>query len=128
MDAIRRLYHRLKAKITIGKESTEIPQTVGVRQGDNLSPVLFLFLMSAIGESFDNELEFHQKVKCRRVSLEKVNSGQLIGHKPPSFKTGEEFSLFDIYYVDDGAFIFSSRRSIEIAASIVNIPTLHGLD
>jgi hypothetical protein len=122
VDAIRRLYHGLKFKITIGKESAEIPQTVEVRQGDNLSPVLFLFLMSALGESFDDELEFHhiEKVKCRRVSLENVNSGQLIGHKPTSFKTGEEFSLFDIYYVDDGAFIFSSRRSIEIAVSVVN--------
>ena len=43
-----------------------------------------------------------------------------LGKKPTSFKTGEEFSLFDIYYIDDGAFIFPSRRSIEIAASMIN--------
>jgi hypothetical protein len=50
--------------------------------------------MSTLGESFDIELEFHHIEKVN------VNSGQLIGHKPPSFKTGEEFSLFDIYYID----------------------------
>jgi hypothetical protein len=32
-----------------------IPQTSGVRQGDNFSPVVFIFLMSAVAESLDNK-------------------------------------------------------------------------
>jgi len=36
-NAISRLYDNLKVILRIGKESAELSQTVGVRQGDNLS-------------------------------------------------------------------------------------------
>ena len=36
-------------------EKAEISQTIGIRQGDNLSPVLFLFLMSDFVEAFESE-------------------------------------------------------------------------
>ena len=52
-DAVRRMYQNLKVLIKIGKEEAEIPQTIGVRQGDNLSPVLFLFLMSTFAEALE---------------------------------------------------------------------------
>ncbi len=37
--------------LKIEKEVVELPQTVGVCQGDNMAPVLFLFLMSAFAET-----------------------------------------------------------------------------
>jgi len=43
------MYASLKSK----KEKVEIPQTVGVRQGDNMAPVLFLFLMTAFSETLE---------------------------------------------------------------------------
>jgi hypothetical protein len=39
--------------LKIDKEITEIMQCVGVRQGDNMAPVLFLFLMSAVAETLE---------------------------------------------------------------------------
>ncbi len=50
---IERLYKDLKAVLKIGKRKLEIMQGVGVRQGDNMVPVLFLFLMAAIAELLD---------------------------------------------------------------------------
>ena len=35
------------------EEKVEIPQSVGVRQGDNMAPVLFLFLMTAFAETLE---------------------------------------------------------------------------
>jgi hypothetical protein len=35
------------------KEVVELTQSVGVRQGDNMAPVLFLFLMSAFAETLE---------------------------------------------------------------------------
>ena len=47
VNAVKRIYQDLVVVLKIEKETVEIPQSVGVRQGDNMAPVLFLFLMSA---------------------------------------------------------------------------------
>jgi hypothetical protein len=49
--AIKTMYTDLKVVLKIDKEITKIMQSVGVRQGDNMAPVLFLFLMSAAAET-----------------------------------------------------------------------------
>jgi hypothetical protein len=41
----------LKVIVKIGREKAEIDQEVGVRQGDDVSLVIFLFLMSAFAET-----------------------------------------------------------------------------
>jgi hypothetical protein len=51
--AIKKMYTDLKVVLKIDKEITEIVQSVGVRQGDNMAPVLFLFLMSAAAETLE---------------------------------------------------------------------------
>ena len=43
VSAIRRMYTNLKVILKIGTETEKNVQTVGVRQGDPMSPVLFLF-------------------------------------------------------------------------------------
>ena len=41
--------------LKIENEIEEIPQSVGVRQGDNMAPVLFLFLMTAFAQTLELE-------------------------------------------------------------------------
>ena len=53
--AIERIYKDLVVVLKIEKEVMEIPQSVRVRQGDNIAPVLFLFLMSAFAETLESE-------------------------------------------------------------------------
>ena len=53
--AIDRTYRDLVVVLKIEKEVVELPQTVGVRQGDNMAPVLFLFLMSVVEETLKAE-------------------------------------------------------------------------
>ncbi|EJK74789.1 hypothetical protein THAOC_03513, partial [Thalassiosira oceanica] len=43
--------------LKIGKSVEEILQEVGVRQGDNMAPVLFLFLMNAFADSLEKNWE-----------------------------------------------------------------------
>ncbi len=45
----------LKSYDTMGieKEIVEIPQSVGMQQGDNMAPVLFLFLMIVFAETLE---------------------------------------------------------------------------
>ncbi len=51
--AIETIYRNNTCVLKIENEITEIPQTVGVWQGDNMAPVLFLFLMTAFAETLE---------------------------------------------------------------------------
>ena len=47
------MYTDLKVVLKIDKEIIEILQSVGVRQGNDMAPNLFLFLMSAAAETLE---------------------------------------------------------------------------
>jgi hypothetical protein len=49
--AVKTMYTDLKVVLKIDKEIHDIVQSVGICQGDNMAPVLFLFLMSAAAET-----------------------------------------------------------------------------
>ena len=51
--AVQAIYTDNICVLTIKKESVEIPQTVGVCQGDNMAPVLFLFPMTAFVKTLE---------------------------------------------------------------------------
>ena len=52
---IRIMYIDNKVRLIIGKIDTSIPFDVGVKQGDSVAPVLFLFLMMAFAEVIEQE-------------------------------------------------------------------------
>ena len=54
-SAIRRMYKSNKGRLNIGKIDTSIPFEVGVKQGDSVAPVLFLFLIMALAEVIEKE-------------------------------------------------------------------------
>ena len=54
-SAIARMYADIKIVLKIGKEKAEMKQTVGVRQGDCMAPVLFLFMIMAFAETLEQE-------------------------------------------------------------------------
>ena len=49
-SAISRMYKDLKMVLKIGEVEEKMSQTVGVRQGDCMAPVLFLFMVMAFAE------------------------------------------------------------------------------
>ena len=129
-SAIKRMYTDLTVRITLDGVSAEIPQTVGVRQGDNLSPVLFLFFMSAFAESLETEWE-HQglsKAEFMRTPVEEVGNdfGQLTSHPlidsncPTPYGGGSIFEILQLLYIDDGAFVFNNRANLERGAEVIN--------
>ena len=52
-STIRRIYSNNKVRLVIGKIDTSIPFKVGVKQGDSIALVLFLFLVMAFAEVID---------------------------------------------------------------------------
>jgi hypothetical protein len=45
VEPIRKLHHDFKLKFKLGTKEVLIDYSIGVKQGDNIAPALFLFLM-----------------------------------------------------------------------------------
>ncbi len=78
--AIERIYKDLVVVLKIEKEVMEIPQSVGVRQGNNMAPVLFPFLMRKRVEK--------RKYRClhSQIGRRVQTSGRQRTHTWPSSK------------------------------------------
>jgi hypothetical protein len=55
VSAIKCIYQDLVVVLKIEKEVVELTQSIGVRQGNNRAPILFLFLMPAYAETLKTE-------------------------------------------------------------------------
>jgi hypothetical protein len=46
--------------LKIGKEDREVPYKMGVKQGDTMAPVLFIYLMNAVAETLSSKWDFNK--------------------------------------------------------------------
>ena len=118
VPAVKRIYQDLVVVLKIEKETVELPQSDGVRQGDNMAPVLFLFLMSAFAETLEIEWKAAGINVCTvwlvigcKLALGK---GKNRGHLPKEYmlRALTAVEIFQCLYVDDGAFIFSLQANM----------------
>jgi hypothetical protein len=58
VDVLRRKYANCEIEISVGKEKRLIDYATGVQQGDNVAPVLSLFLMLAVSQTLKEKLSF----------------------------------------------------------------------
>ncbi len=96
----------------------ELSQTVGVRQGDNMAPILFLFPMSVFAETLETEWRQEGIEVCTVQSFVGPSlmsgKGKLKGHPPKKYLSRElnAVEILQCLYVNDGAFIFKSREDM----------------
>ena len=116
VSAVGKMYENNLVVLKIEKESAEMRQTVGVRQGDNMAPVLFLFMMNAFAESL--EIVWKQKeipvLKVMTTNTNAIEEGQVCSHTQAMYKSRSltTFEIFQCLYVDDGAFPFDTREDM----------------
>ena len=60
---IAKLYENCKVQLKTGKSMCEIDYKTGVQQGDNMAPILFLYIMQAAIESL------HMKLTCNKLEF-----------------------------------------------------------
>ncbi len=112
VSSVEKMHQNLVVVLKVEKEVQELWQFVGVRQGDNMALVLFLFLMPAFAETLEIEWKNASISVCTVQSVigtELANGrGKLRGHLPKDYlsKSLTAVEILQCLYVNDGAFIF----------------------
>ena len=104
--AIKRMYEKSVVKIIIVNIEASIDFKVGVKQGDSMALVLFLFLMMVFAETLEDEWTALGLSKYQFAHKENSprSTGKLVSHRPGNFSYVTLFDIFCMLYVDDGAF------------------------
>jgi hypothetical protein len=109
-DLVAQLHMNTSVRFKIGPngDDIEFSVSIGVKQGDNMAPILFLFYMQAAIEAMEREWtvhkpQFHYKADSKLTS------------RDPRKKEWREGTIFDFWaslYADDGGFLFCARDDI----------------
>mmetsp|Transcript_15345 Transcript_15345/g.17248 ORF Transcript_15345/g.17248 Transcript_15345/m.17248 type:complete len:118 (+) Transcript_15345:209-562(+) len=90
----------------VGEEEVEIKGTVGVKQGDNLGPILFILLIQAVASTLDKKWTF-ATANFRKHPLKKdgnIAYNPSLKRKVPKSTIGKSVFFYKSYYVDDAAY------------------------
>ena len=123
VTAIETIYKDNVAVLKIENEVVEIPQTVGVRQGDNMAPVLFLFLMTAFAETL--ELVWEQQgipiLNVMTTADDKLSEGRICSHTPAMFASNslKAYKILQCLYVDDIGIPFGTRKDLQQGMELI---------
>jgi len=121
--AIEKIYHNNTCVLKIENEVEEIPQSVGVRQGDNMAPVLFLFLMTTFAQTL--ELEWKKLgipiLSVMTAGHEHLADGKICSHTPKMSKSKKliTYKILQCLYVDDGTFPFGKREDLQRGMELI---------
>ena len=120
-SAIHRMYTDNKVRLLLGDTDLSILFEVGVKQGDSVAPVLFLFIIIAFAETLEKEWVKHDlhMIQFKRRSNSHHSAGRITSHLAKTFSHGTFFEIFCMFYVNDGAFAFATWWEFEIGAYLV---------
>lgn len=54
---LKKLHTNVTYILPVGKEEVKIGAEVGVKQGDNLGPILFIYLIQAVSNTLDQKMQ-----------------------------------------------------------------------
>jgi hypothetical protein len=105
VTVIMKMYADIEVSTSVGNAKATFPSTSGVKQGDNLAPVLFLFAIQAAAESMSKNWSFDKPdLTVTSKSLMNERDHAKTGHISLDFNRS--------FYADDAAFVFLSRAEL----------------
>ena len=127
INVIRRLYKPVRMKFKSSKLVHEFLNLVGVKQGDNLTPVFFLFVMQAALESLERARVEHNIILPLFIWLPENKDGTSNGTLTDkrSNTPGKFFKIFRELYAYDGTFMFASREDMITGANLLHTYLQH---
>ena len=121
--AVETIYRNNTCVLKIENKIREIPQTVGVRQGDNMAPVLFLFLMTAFAETL--ELVWKERdipiLRVITTANEHIAEGKICSHTPAMFKSKKltVYEILQCYIRTLAPFSFRTREDLQCGMELI---------
>jgi hypothetical protein len=145
LDIIERMHKDTSVKFVYKGKNGSFDSTSGVKQGDPLAPVLFLFVMQFAMETLERDPEWQI---LRKAQFATRHDGTLSGRDlknffeksasdaryaardrstnretvDPEVKGDNGISAFELMvslYADDGAFLFTYRKDLEVGTNIL---------
>jgi hypothetical protein len=114
VNLIHLLHTDVTVRFGVGKVEAEISSTVGVKQGDTLAPILFIFVIQAAMETLEPVFGEHGvKVPTFRTADDDVLTGRKMG------EAGETFTFGKGLYADDAGLLFETRADLELGARLL---------
>ena len=96
-------------------------QTVRVIQGNYMAPVIFLFMIIALSETL--VIKWKDMGLNMLLLFTRINSPHdsriLKGQLPKTFSEGVLLELFNVIYVNNGAFMFKDRKQLTLGAQLI---------
>jgi hypothetical protein len=118
IEVLKKLYTDFTINLRVGEKLEQFLSTSGVKQGDNLAPILFIFFIHAVSNSLDKKWEFEiPDLRWQPDTQAGKPRGQLHGTKHSNKET--KFSFFKSHYVDDTAFVLLSRGELVTASKLI---------
>ena len=98
-------YTDINITTRVGNATASFPSTSGVKQGNNLAPVLFLFAIQAAVEVMGKDWPFQQP------NLSTSTENYINKHETAKSRL-QPFTFYQSFYADDAAFVFLSRKEL----------------
>ena len=115
------MYSNCIVHLEVGKERRQVQYTTGVQQGDNVAPILFLFLIQAAFKSLEKKLtykHFEFRYFPDNTKNPQKQNGHLLSQETSSL--GKTFNINCALYVNDGVSLFSTCEETEQAAQFMH--------
>jgi exonuclease III len=111
---IENMYTNCSVKVDVGDKEFVIPVTAGVKQGDNLAPVLFLIYIQAVLETLDDKFP-HRKKLPFGTKFDHIVAGRTNCKRGVTW-----FEIGESLYADDAFFGFQTRAELEEGAELID--------
>jgi hypothetical protein len=114
INVIKKMYHDVQIKADVNGIVFTFSSKSGVKQGDKLAPILFLFAIQAALESMDRNWPAKKPLLqwCAKTNDDGTPQGCLT-KRNESKKKLQNFEFNRCLFADDAAFIFLDRKDIE---------------